>query len=186
MKKNNSIILILFIVFICYILFIFITEKREGFALMDKSIGEYQYLAPIPEYNTWSDTTVDQFITKYKEVTEQQLSKEGIQNWFKLALEDEAKYYISNGIFPICHYMINYCNNEPTSLNKLGLDPSGNPVTLQLLQKYQSNRFWFMVIIFPIQEKMDPQPDACLIFLGKKEPPTYSNNIMSNIISYFS
>jgi hypothetical protein len=181
MKKNNYIILILFIVFISFILFIFITKNREGFTIIDKNIGEYQYLAPIPEYNTWSDEIVDQFITKYNEVTGQTTPKEYINNWFKIALEDEAKYYISKGVFPICPYIINYCNNEPTVLNKLGLDPSGNPITLDMFQKYQSNRFLYNVIILPIQEKMDPMPDACLIFLGKKEPPTYT----SNLISYF-
>ena len=186
MKKNNNyVILILFIVIICYILFIFMTEKRERFTLMDKGIGEYQYLAPIPEYNTWSDTTVDKFITKYKEVTGQELEKKFINYWFNFTLEDEATYYISNGIFPICTYMINYCNNEPSTLQKFGLVPSGNPVTLQLLQKFQPNRYWFMIIIYPIQYNLDPQPDATLIYLGKKEPPTYNNDIMSNVMSYF-
>ena len=185
MKKNNSIILILFIVIILFILFIFITEKRERFTLMDKDIGEYQYLAPIPGYNSWSDTTVDQFITKYKEVTGQQFQKEGIVNLVQMALEDEATYYISNGMFPICSYIVNYCNNEPTSLNNLGLDPSGNPITIKILQKYQPNRFLYSIIIYPIQEKMDPMPDACLIFLGKKEQPNYNNDTISNIMSYF-
>ena len=183
MKKNDYVILILFIVFISFILFIFITENVEGFTVIDKDIGEYQYLAPIPEYNTWSDTIIDQFITKYNEVTGKTISKEYIKDWFKIALEDEAKYYISKGLFPICPYIINYCNNEPTLLNKLGLDDLGNPITLDTFQKYQPNRFLYNIIILPIQEKISPQPDACLIFLGKKEPPKYSNN---NIISYFS
>ena len=82
--------------------------------------------------------------------------------------------------------MINYCNNEPSTLQRFGLDPSGNPVTLQLLQKFQPNRYWFMIIILPIQKDLDPQPDATLIFLGKKEPPKYNNDIMSNVMSYFS
>ena len=185
MKKNNSIIFILTLILICYILFVIMVEKREEFALMDKGIGEYQYLAPIPEYNTWSDTTVDQFIVKYKEVTQQELEKKFINNWFNMALEEEAKYYISNGKFPICTYMINYCNNEPTSINKFGLDPSGNPVTLQLFQKYQPNRYLFMIIIYPIQLNLDPQPDATLIFLGKKEPPTYTDNDNNSIINKF-
>ena len=102
-----------------------------------------------------------------------------------MALEEEAKYYISNGKFPICTYMINYCNNEPTSINKFGLDPSGNPVTLQLFQKYQPNRYLFMIIIYPIQLNLDPQPDATLIFLGKKEPPTYTDNDNNSIINKF-
>jgi hypothetical protein len=186
MKKNNYIILILFIIFICYILFTFITKKREGFTQMDKNIGEYQYLAPIPEYNTWSDTTIDEFSEKFYQVTNFKPSKQFVMDqYIKIALEEEAKYYISNGIFPVCPYIINYCNNEPTTINKLGLDASGNPITLEMFQKFQPNRFIYMVIIFPIQEKMDPQPDACLIFLGKKEPPTYSSDTINKIMSYF-
>ena len=185
MKKNNYIIFILFIVIISFILFIFITEKREGFTLMDKGIGEYQYLAPIPGYNTWSDTTVDQFIAKYNEVNSQDLQKQFIKQWFQIALEDEAKYYISNGMFPICSYIVNYCNNEPTLLNNLGLDNYGNPITLNTFQKFQPNRLIYAILILKTQEKMDPQPDAYLIYVGKKEQPNYNNDIMSNIISYF-
>ena len=191
MKKNDIIIIILFIIIISFILFILLTERKDGFTSLDSGIGEYQYLAPIPEYNTWTDTTVDQFISKYNEVNKQNLQKNFINQWFHVALEDEAKYYISNGKFPICPYIINYCNNEPTLLNNLGLDPSGNPITLNLLQKFQPNRIIYAMLILKIQEKLDPQPDAYLIYVGKKEPPTYNNNtnnntnIMSNIKNYF-
>lgn len=184
MKKNDYIILILFIVIILFILFIFITEEREGFTIMDKGIGEYQYLAPIPGYNTWSDTTSSQFITKYNEVTGQNIQQDFVKQWFSFALEDEAKYYITNGMFPICTYIVNYCNNEPTVLNKLGLDPSGNPITLNLFQKYQPNRLIYTLVLLKIQEKIDPLPDAYLIFIGKKEQPNYNSD--NNLLSYFT
>jgi hypothetical protein len=183
MKKNDYIIFILFIIIILFVLFIFITEEREGFTLTDKGIGEYQYLAPIPGYNTWSDTTVDQFITKYNEITSQNIQQSFINQWFNIALEDEAKYYISNGIFPVCTYIVDYCNNQPTLLNKLGLDPSGNPITLNFFQKYQPNRVIYAMLILKTQEKLDPQPDSYLIYVGKKEAPTYNND---SLLSYFS
>ena len=179
-RKNNYIILILFIILICFILFIFIIEKREGFTSLDSSLGEYQYLAPIPQYNTWSDSTINEFIPIYNKVTLFDINKDYIvKNFIMYALEDEAKYYISNNKWPICSYIINYSNNEPTLLNKTGLDASGNPITLEYLQQFRPNRYIFMILILPIQEKMDPKPDACLIYLGEKEPPTYG--IINNI-----
>lgn len=190
MNKNDLIILILSIIFICYILFVSVIGKREEFVLMDKGIGEYQYLAPIPAYEKWSDTTIDQFIEKFGKVTGFTPGKEFINNTLAINItEDEAKYYISNGKYPICPYIVNYCNNEPTSINNLGLDSSGNPITIQLLQKYQANRIIYQIIILPIQKILDPKPDACLIYLGEKEPPTYNNNddsILNKIVSYFS
>ena len=183
-RKNNYIILILFIILICFILFIFIIEKREGFTSLNNNIGEYQYLAPIPQYNTWSDSTINEFIPIYKKVTnslaDDYINKDYVvKNFVMYALEDEAKYYISNSKWPICPYIINYSNNEPTLLNKMGLDTSGNPITLEYLQQFRPNRYIFMILILPIQEKMDPKPDACLIYLGEKEPPTYG--IINNI-----
>jgi hypothetical protein len=189
MNKNDSIIFILSIIFICYILFVSVIGKREEFVLMDKGIGEYQYLAPIPAYEKWSDTIVDQFLVKYDQVADHEFPKEYIVNFLSTyTSEEEAKYYISNGKFPICPYVINYCNNEPTLINKFGLDSSGNPITIEMLRKGQPNRIIYAVIILPIQEKLDPKPDACLIYLGEKEPPTYNNDdsIVNKIVSYFS
>lgn len=185
-RKNEYIVLILFLILISFVLFILITKKREGFTSVDTNIGEYQYLAPIPQYNTWSDSTIDEFIPIYKKVTNK-LSDDGInkdyivKNFVIYALEDEAKYYISNSKWPICPYIINYCNNEPTSLNKMGLDKDGNPITIDYFQQFMPNRYIYMYLILPIQEKMDPKPDACLIYLGEKEQPTYGlvNNIKS-------
>jgi len=183
-RKNEYIVLILFLILFSFVLFILITEKREGFTSVDTDIGEYQYLAPIPQYNTWSDSTIDEFIPIYKKVTNK-LSDDGInkdyivKNFVIYALEDEAKYYISNSKWPVCPYIINYCNNEPTLLNKMGLDNNGNPITIDYFQQFMPNRYIYMYLLLPIQEKMDPKPDACLIYLGEKEPPTYGlvNNI---------
>lgn len=185
-RKNNYIIIILFIILITFIFIIFFIDKREGFTSIDTSIGEYQYLAPIPQYNTWSDSTIDKFIPIYKEATNslEDINKDYVAKYFFMyALEDEAKYYISNSKWPLCPYIINYCNNEPTTINKVGLDASGNPITLEDFQKSMPNRYIYMVLILAIQQKLDPKPDACLIYLGEKEPPTYgmTYGVINNI-----
>ena len=180
-RKNHYIVLILFIILICFILFIFIIERKEGFTSLDAGIGEYEYLAPIPQYNTWSDSTIDEFIPIFKKATNK-LSDDNInkdyviKTFYTYALEDEAKYYIANSKWPYCPYIINYCNNEPTVINKMGLDPFGNPVTIDYLQKFISNRFIYMLLLLTIQEKLNPKPEACLIYLGEKKEPTYNNN----------
>ena len=92
-RKNHYIVLILFIILICFILFIFIIEKREGFTSLDSGIGEYEYLAPIPQYNTWSDSTIDEFIPIYKKATnklsDDYINKDNVvKNFVIYALED--------------------------------------------------------------------------------------------------
>jgi hypothetical protein len=156
-RKNHYIILILFIILICFILFIFIIERREGFTSLDAGIGEYQYLAPIPQYNTWSDSTINDFIPIYKKATnklsDDNINKDYIiKTFYPYALEDEAKYYIANSKWPLCPYIINYSNNEPTIINKMGLDPSGNPFTLDYFQKFMPNRYIYMYLIKKIRE----------------------------------
>jgi hypothetical protein len=64
--------LYLFILLLTIILFLLpITEGFDlGFKPTSPLIGEFEYLAPIPPDNRWTQDTIDKFVDKYNSVNE--------------------------------------------------------------------------------------------------------------------
>jgi len=130
----------------------------EGLDNMSKPIpGEYKYLAPIT--GTWSSDTQQKFIDKYNSVNNltgenavtismlSQSPTSGMLGWYynggmmKYITEEEANYYIQNGVFPYDDYVKNYLS---TALN-----PPASEADLQTYPKFASNRSVYMLIVEP-------------------------------------
>ena len=150
---NNKKIHFLFILFLCILFssfFVSYFKLSEGFSLSSVSQPtipkEYEYLKPITD--TWSINTQLKFVDKMnpkKESTGVQiewLSTTGTGSpfgaWFypdgmmKWITEEEALYYIDNGMFPYDDYVTNY-------LTKIK-DPPMSQTDLDNNKKILSNR----------------------------------------------
>jgi len=170
--KNKFVLLSLFIIAIFFIYFM--KPIREG--LTGSAIGEYQYLAPPPSGNTWSQTTLSQFVAKFNAVNnlvgtdnEQFVSTLNGQIW-QNALEEEAQYYIQNGKWPYDSYMTNYVSQNPNLFVEAN-SPYGNINASNVMQIY-SNRYCYGNFIYQLESKQTPQPLSCQIYLGTVPPPT--------------
>jgi len=120
MKINNFLIIIL--IFSCLIIFFSIFNKSiEGFSFMSEKSSndtQYKYLAPLPIPNTWTQDTQKGFIQKFNtNLLAQKSSATPITiptylniNYMNIASEDEATYYIQNGIWPWDDYITSYVN----------------------------------------------------------------------------
>ena len=181
-KENKKIIIgILVFLFICVILAYLsgsrLVENFDFGSLASSVPGssssiptEYENLAPIPPGTVWSDETQNAFVDKYNIINnltgDQMMTKEKLStvpmssfaNFMAAASEQEAKYYIDNGIFPWDDYVTNFMKNDP------GLSKS--PI-LALLPKAWPNRLAYTIMIEPLTVPL-PQ------FLSKVWAPNYN------------
>ena len=95
----------LYLFILLLICILFLLPITEGFSLSFKPtsplIGEFEYLAPIPPDNRWTQDTIDKFVDKYNSVNEmteyKMLKSETFANKpIEFALEKEATYFIDN------------------------------------------------------------------------------------------
>jgi hypothetical protein len=171
--KNNKFIIIL----VAFILLILILNTKPIIEGLTSIIGEYDYLAPVPSDNTFSDDIFRQFVDKYNEITCPPGSTTGCvpidisspDNFYNqkthfeiLITEPEATYYIQNGKFPYDGYVMNSLKKQP-NYTEDGAD--------QAMKTYP-NRALYEVAIKPTDATMNPPPLAYNIYMGTAKPPT--------------
>jgi hypothetical protein len=172
--KNNK-----FIILGAFILLILILNTKPIIEGLTSSIGEYDYLAPIPSDNKISDDIARQFADKSNEINcppgsltpcgIDTSSTDGFSAWKKGLetgiTEPEAKYFIENGKFPVDGYIMNWVKNHPDKFPN-GIDP---------VQKRYTNRMIYDTYIKPTESTMTPPPLAYNIYMGTAKPPPNFN-----------
>ena len=141
--------------------------------------GMYDYLAPPPPNNTWSDATFKAIIPIINSYTcptgtgptcippNFVLNDEQKKFIYETATEAEAKYYIQNKKWPYCKYIVDYVNKIPDLFKLVGLkDPSGKDLTLDTAQQIYPNRLFYRVFIQNKESEMTPVPMSYQIFMG--------------------
>jgi hypothetical protein len=121
--KIDIVILLLIVIFILLITFNIFNKTLEGFSFgsMPTSSSstpdsQYDYLAPLPANNTWSETTQTNFMQKYnanllaRDPSATLITTPSFQNisYMSLASEIEANYYVENGKWPWDNYVNNF------------------------------------------------------------------------------
>jgi hypothetical protein len=173
--KDNKFVIILG----AFIILIIILNTKPIIEGLTSSIGEYDYLAPIPSDNKISDDIARQFADKSNEINcppgsptpcgIDTSSTDGFSAWKKGLetgiTEPEAKYYIENGKFPVDGYVINWVKNHPDKF------PNG----IDDLQKTHTNRMTYGMYIQPTESTMTPPPLAYNIYMGTAKPPPNFN-----------
>jgi len=177
MKKIYLFILLL----VFLLLFLPITEGFIFSSIKTPLIGEYDYLAPIPESNTWSQDTIDKFVDKCNSVNELPAERMLKSDTFigvgflTLALEEEATYFINNGKWPINKYVTEYLiKNNSFMFGKPIPARPGKVYSLETIAEMMPNRLIYQLLISTIEMQMNPIPMSYQIFKGTVEPPSSS------------
>jgi hypothetical protein len=157
------------------------------------SSGMYDYLAPPPPTNTWSDATFKAIIPVINSNTCPKGTGEGCippnftvndeqkKMIYQFATEAEAKYYIQNKKWPYCQYIIDYVNKNPDLFKLAGAkDPSGKDMTLTTTQQIVPNRLFYAVYIGQKESQMSPAPLSYQIFMGTSKSPSSSSSAFSS------
>jgi len=155
--------------------------------------GMYDYLAPPPPNNSWSDATFKAIIPVINSNTCPTGSGQGCipPNFtvndeqkkfvYQFATEAEAKYYIQNKKWPYCQYIIDYVNKNPDLFKLAGAkDPSGKDMTLTTTQQIVPNRLFYAVYIGQKESTMSPVPMSYRIFMGTEKSPNSSSPAFSS------
>jgi hypothetical protein len=179
--KNKFLVLSVLII-ILYVTYF--NPFREGLGMLESSsssIGEYDYLAPIPSENTWSEDTTNSYVAKYNSVIKDssgnsgQLTPENAKFLYNFALEEEAQYYIKNGKFPINSHVTNYLIQNPDLFSNQKM-PNGEPLNSTNVSKLLPNRYLYAFVIAPKEDNLTPQPLSFQIFMGTAKPPAASSS----------
>lgn len=155
--KFDIVILLLLVIFILLITFNIFNKTLERFSLgsspSSKTDSQYDYLAPLPANNTWSEQTQTNFMQKFNANL---LSRDpsatlittpaipGGLNYINSASEIEANYYVENGKWPWDNYVNNIINKSYDSANEQQQEATKNMVTI--FQQYYPNRFIYKMI----------------------------------------
>jgi len=187
--KYKYILLALLIILSFFYFFTPVVEEMTA-------IGMYDYLAPPPPSNSWSDATFKAIIPVFNSntcptgtgtscippnfvVTDEQ--KNMIYNF---VTEAEAKYYIQNKKWPYCQYILDYVNKNPDLFKLAGAkDPSGKDMTLTTTQQIVPNRLFYAVYIGQKESTMSPAPLSYQIFMGTVQPPSSSSSSSAQTFS---
>lgn len=174
-KKHKWFLLFVLLIFI--IVFVF-PNKYEGFT--SSAIGEYEYLAPIPQGNSIPISLIQSFWNKYNEINcpdgsnncqngsiwiNADVSNATLYSNFynEMYYQSELEYYVQNGIFPYCGYVTNYASQNPSALGTK---------TLQQWQRSMANcRNFYDNVLMVTESHMNPQPLSYQIFMGTAQPP---------------
>lgn len=145
--------------------------------------GMYDYLAPPPPNNTWSDATFKAIIPIINSITcptgtgsscippDFVVNDEQKKFIYQTATEAEAKYYIQNKKWPYCKYIVDYVNKIPDLFKLVGLkDPSGKDLTFDTAQQIYPNRLFYRIFIQNKESEMTPVPMSYQIFMGTAQP----------------
>ena len=165
--KHKNFLFILLGVLIALVLSKYVGYFREGL----ETIGEYEYLAPPPADNSFTDATwnafVPIFLQQNKDINIQQMVRAFVAKWYT---ENELKYYIANKAWPIDAYVK---KNVITFLEKKGETKDFLDKVKQMLDKsvLWSNRVFYAKFIAPEESKLSPQPLSYQIYMGTAKPP---------------
>ena len=165
--KHKNFLFILLGVLIALALSKYVGYFREGL----ETIGEYEYLAPPPADNSFTDATwnafVPIFLQQNKDINIQQMVRAFVAKWYT---ENELKYYIANKAWPIDAYVK---KNVITFLEKKGETKDFLDKVKQMLDKsvLWSNRVFYAKFIAPEESKLSPQPLSYQIYMGTAKPP---------------
>ena len=160
----------------------------EGFT---SKIEEYEYLAPSTD--NISDDMWNKLIEKMKQVTKQpdrKITLEQIKGPYKNLRTNkydisnkDINYYLENGRFPISPYINKMVKNMYEKNRKLypknpEKDPSDADIenNIKNLSISATNRQMYGMYYEQLEEdKQSPSPDSYLIYMGTKQPPSYSS-----------
>jgi len=159
-------------VLVVILFFTYFTPFREG--LLGSSIGEYDYLAPVPAGNVWSQDTIMQFVKKFNEVNnitgkDSALQVNNFENSYDgqffigNALEEEAQYYIKNGKWPYDSYVNKYLSS--LDANKTIVPVGIKDITPTNVSEVWSNRVCYSQLMFGKESQMTPQPLSYQIYM---------------------
>ena len=170
LRKYKMILYFILIIFLLLIFYNFtVTTFYEGMTTL--SINDYEYLAPIPSNNSWSEETINQFTSKYLSVFPG-VTSVNTKDYEPMALEAEAQYYIENGMFPLDTYVKNYLSQN-TNFN-------GDKYNPTLIAQIYPNRFVYQQIIEPKEKELSPQPLSYQIFMGTAQQQNISSPTSSS------
>jgi hypothetical protein len=176
--KDNKFIIILG----AFILLLLILNSKPIIEGLTSSIGEYDYLAPIPSDNKISDDVFRQFMDKFNlnecpdgpsqfcvptdVSTPDKFSAEKTK-WEStfMTTEPEITYYIQNGKFPYNGYIMNWLKKQP-SITQSNVDHD---------MQFYPNRYEYQWRIKPTESTMTPPPLAYNIYMGTAKPPPNFN-----------
>jgi len=171
---------LLFFLFLLSLLYF--TTFREGFDLpsIGGSIGEYDYLKPVPTPTVLDTTTEQDFINAYSTTigsifpSFNPKTNGAIMPGYKKGVTlEEFQYYIKNNKWPYGSYITNYITtNKDDVLAKV---KPWNIKTLDDLQKLFSSRNVYSISIDPLESKITPLPISNDIYTGKSQPSTNSS-----------
>ena len=154
--KFDIVILLLIVIFILLITFNIFNKTVERFSLgstpSSTPDSNYDYLAPLPANNTWSEQTQTNFMQKFnanllaKDPSAILITTTSIGNisFLTLASEIEANYYVENGKWPWDNYINNMFNKSFSTSTKQQQEALKNIVTMY--QQYYPNRFIYKMI----------------------------------------
>jgi hypothetical protein len=179
LRKNKYIFLVVFILFI--FLFNF-SHVREG---LTGSVGDYDYLAPVPVNNSWSDATWKDYITVHNTLNcpsgkgpnciRNPPHPDLVKLYNQNISEAEGQYYIQNGKWPYDNYVTTYASKHPIP------DPTGKNVNVSDIQRYVANRQFYGMFISPTESKMVPQPLSYQIYTGQAKPPVDISTLIPDL-----
>jgi hypothetical protein len=135
--------------------------------MTNSTIDEYEYLAPIPPNNSWSEETINQFTSKYLSVFPE-VTSINAKDYEPMALEKEAHYYIQNGMFPLDTYIKNFLSQNTMS--------NGEKYNPTLIAQTYPNRYVYEVLIAPKESELSPQPLSYQIFMGTTQQQNNSSS----------
>jgi hypothetical protein len=138
--KFHIIIHLLSLFFILLIIFSVFNKSIEAFSFGSLTSGssesatpspstedsQYKYLAPLPPDNTWSQDIQNAFVTKFNSMLLAQDPSATLItspttkqfNYMLIASEEEAKYFIDNGVWPWDNYVNNIINKIKESVDE--------------------------------------------------------------------
>jgi hypothetical protein len=166
---------------------LYFTTFREGFDLpsIGPSIGEYDYLKPVPTPTVLDTTTEQDFINAYSTATSAfpafnpKTNTTFVTNLKKDVTLDEFKYYITNNKWPYGSYIANYITtNKDAVLAKMKL---WNITTLDDLQKLFPTRTVYAICINPLESTITPLPISNTIFTGKSTDSSLPSTSSSSL-----
>jgi hypothetical protein len=182
---------LLFFLFLLSLLYF--TTFREGFDLpsIGASIGEYDYLKPVPTPTVLDTTTEQDFINAYSTTTSSIFpsfnpkTNGAIMPSFKKGITlEEFQYYIKNNKWPYGSYITNYITtNKDDVLTRV---KPWNVKTLDDIQKIFASRSVYDICINPLESKMTPLPISNDIYTGKSQPPSTDSSVPSTSTSSLS
>jgi hypothetical protein len=145
--KFDFVIFILSIFFILLIIIGIFNKSIEGFSFgytptptstsSSETNGQYKYLAPLPPNNSWAIDIQNAFVTKFNSIL-RGLNPSATQitsttfngiNYMQNASEEEAKYFIDNGVWPRDVYVNNL-------ITKIKDENSGDAQVTQMIDSF--------------------------------------------------